>query len=200
MVFGETAVDRFLRNNGLLAMIRAHECQEAGLAQDFDDTVMPFESLGEHEILDGDDRVRKKLRARDDGLQRGGLLWAPRRDTSTLLRHPPLVDLFNNLGAVLLVAWDKACAVAYAARSDPKDFVAAAAGRRRRAHGGGGARRAGRGPVDADDDRGPPRRGAGPAGAARRDAAEAAPALVDGRAAPILRGAVARGEICLEAL
>ena len=61
VVFGETAVDRFLRNNGLLAMIRAHECQEAGLAQDFDDTVMPFESLGEHEILDGDDRVRKKL-------------------------------------------------------------------------------------------------------------------------------------------
>ena len=61
MVFGETAVDRFLRTNELLAMIRAHECQEAGLAQDFDDTVMPFESLGEHEILDGDDRVRKKL-------------------------------------------------------------------------------------------------------------------------------------------
>ncbi len=61
MVFGETAVDRFLRNNDILAMIRAHECQEAGLAQDFDDTVMPFESLGEHEILDGDDRVRKKL-------------------------------------------------------------------------------------------------------------------------------------------
>ena len=61
VVFGETAVDRFLRNNDLLAMIRAHECQEAGLAQDFDDTVMPFESLGEHEILDGDDRVRKKL-------------------------------------------------------------------------------------------------------------------------------------------
>ena len=61
VVFGETAVDRFLRTNGLLAMIRAHECQEAGLAQDFDDTVMPFESLGEHEILDGDDRVRKKL-------------------------------------------------------------------------------------------------------------------------------------------
>ena len=61
MVFGETAVDRFLRTNGLLAMVRAHECQEAGLAQDFDDTVMPFESLGEHEILDGDDRVRKKL-------------------------------------------------------------------------------------------------------------------------------------------
>ena len=60
-VFGETAVDRFLRNNDF-ATIRAHECQEAGLAQDFDDTVMPFESLGEHEILDGDDRVRKKLR------------------------------------------------------------------------------------------------------------------------------------------
>ena len=36
-----------------------------------------------------------------------------------------LVDLFTgNLGAVLLVAWDKACAVAYAARSDPKDFAA----------------------------------------------------------------------------
>ena len=35
-----------------------------------------------------------------------------------------LVDLFTgNLGAVLLVAWDKACAVAYAARSDPKDFA-----------------------------------------------------------------------------
>ena len=29
----------------------------------------------------------------------------------------------KNLGAVLLVAWDKACAVAYAARSDPKDFA-----------------------------------------------------------------------------
>ena len=61
VVFGETAVDRFLRNNDILAMIRAHECHEAGLAQDFDDTVMPFESLGEHEILDGDDRVQKKL-------------------------------------------------------------------------------------------------------------------------------------------
>ena len=35
-----------------------------------------------------------------------------------------LVDLFTgNLGAVLLVAWDKACAVAYAARSDPRDFA-----------------------------------------------------------------------------
>ena len=33
--------------------------------------------------------------------------------------------------------------------------------------------------MDADDDRGPPRRVAGPAGAARRDAAEAAPALVE---------------------
>ena len=86
MVFGETAVDRFLRTNELLAMIRAHECQEAGLAQDFDDTVMPFESLGEHEILDGDDRVRKKLGARDDGLC-GGLLWAPRRDAVHYCGH-----------------------------------------------------------------------------------------------------------------
>ena len=107
MVFGETAVDRFLRTNDLLAMIRAHECQEAGLAQDFDDTVMPFESLGEHEILDGDDRPRKKL-AR----------------ATTVFSAPNYCNEHGNLGAVLLVAWDKACAVAYAARSDPKDFAA----------------------------------------------------------------------------
>ena len=106
VVFGETAVDRFLRNNGLLAMIRAHECQEAGLAQDFDDTVMPFESLGEHEILDGDDRVRKKL-AR----------------VTTVFSAADYCGHHGNLGAVLLVAWDKACAVAYAARSDPRDFA-----------------------------------------------------------------------------
>ena len=98
MVFGETAVDRFLRTNGLLAMIRAHECQEAGRAQDFDDTVMPFESLGEHEILDGDDRVRKKL-AR----------VTPVFSAADYCGHP------GNLGAELLVAWDKACAVAYPA-------------------------------------------------------------------------------------
>ena len=104
MVFGETAVDRFLRTNELLAMIRAHECQEAGLAQDFDDTVMPFESLGEHEILDGDDRVRKKL-AR----------------VTTVFSAADYCGHHGNLGAVLLVAWDKACAVTYAARSDPKD-------------------------------------------------------------------------------
>ena len=98
VVFGETAVDRFLRNNGLLAMIRAHECQEAGLAQDFDDTVMPFESLGEHEILDGDDKVRKKL-AR----------------VTTVFSAADYCGHHGNLGAVLLVAWDKACAVAYPA-------------------------------------------------------------------------------------
>ena len=82
----------------------------------------------------------------------------------------------------------------------PEGFRGAAADNKRRAHGGGGARRAGCGYVDADDDRGPPRLDRRPAGAARRDAAEAAPALVDGRAAPILRRAVTRGAVRLEAL
>ena len=77
------------------------------LAQAFDDTVMPFESIGEHEILDGDDRVRKKL-AR----------------VTTVFSAADYCGHLGNLGAVLLVAWDKACAVAYAARSDPKDFAA----------------------------------------------------------------------------
>ena len=106
VVFGETAVDRFLARNQLLAMIRAHECQVAGLASDYDDTDMPFRSSGEFEHLDGEDRPRT---------------WLAR--VTTVFSAADYCGTKGNLGAVLVVGWNGCSAVAYEACSDPRDFL-----------------------------------------------------------------------------